>query len=83
MMASRIGFRAFMTAFSSKKLFWAALTGDFNSRSFETRVRSFPVLMAFLRLGWPEVATDLPSIAPLEMGFESPRIVREQSRDLP
>jgi hypothetical protein len=29
-------------------------TGDFNSRSFETQVRSFPVLMAFLHLGGSE-----------------------------
>ena len=29
-------------------------TGDFNSRSFETQVRSFPVLMAFLHVGSSE-----------------------------
>jgi hypothetical protein len=54
MMASRTGFRAFMTAFSSKKLFRAVLLGDFNSRSFERQVRSFPVLMAFLHVGGSE-----------------------------
>jgi len=29
-------------------------TDDFKSRSFETQVRSFPVLMAFLHLGGSE-----------------------------
>jgi hypothetical protein len=72
-----------MTAFFLQQTILSRPAGDFNSRSFETQIRSFPVLMAFLRFGWPEVATDLPSIAPLEMGFESPRIVPEQSRDLP
>jgi len=79
MMASRIGFRAFMTAFSSKKVFLSRPLAT----SFETHVRSFPVLMAFLHLGGAESVRQPPRFPPLKMGFESPSITPEQSRELP
>jgi hypothetical protein len=82
MSASRIGFLPFISVFSSETMSLAVLTGDLVHSSYR-RKSKFASIDGISASGQFGTVRELTRLPPLKMGFESPRITPEQSRELP